>query len=318
LSTETLARIRPACVIEWTATPAAEQNILYMVSAQELKAEHMIKLPIVLQGHPNWQEAIRDAVLTRERLADEAQEDSEYVRPIVLFQADARDGEVKVDVLKAHLVEALHIDPDRIAVATGTERGLEGIDLFSPACKIDFIITVEALKEGWDCSFAYVFATVQTVRSTKDLEQLLGRVLRLPYATPRASEHLNRAYAHVSAPATLDTADKLVELLVGMGFEEYEASAAVLPGRDDLFGDGPRHPAPPPPVQTTIVLPPAAAARFLEASEGTVRLEQEGDGYRAIVTGVVPQAAIDAVVAGTPARQREALGKKLQFIARAH
>ena len=206
LSFEVFRRIRPACVIEWTATPAREQNVLYHVSAQQLKVEHMIKLPIVLSPHPNWQEAVRDAVLTRERLAEAALGETEYLRPIVLLQADSKDGEVPVDALKMHLEQTLHIDPRRIAVATGNQRGLDGVNLFDRACGIDFVITVEALKEGWDCSFAYVFCTVQNIRSAKDMEQLLGRVLRLPYATRRKAEVLNRAYAHVSSPNTAQVA----------------------------------------------------------------------------------------------------------------
>lgn len=311
LSTETLTRIRPACIIEWTATPGAEQNILYTVSAQELKAEHMIKLPIVLQGHPNWQEAIRDAVLTRDLLAGEAVAEAEYVRPIVLFQADAKNGEVPVERLKSHLIDVVHVDADRIAIATGSQRELDGINLFDPSCKIDFVITVEALKEGWDCSFAYVFATVQTIRSTKELEQLLGRVLRLPYAAPRTSDYLNRAYAHISAPTTVETANKLVDLLVGMGFEEYEAAAAVEPRPGDMLGTEQQPRPAPPPVQTTITLPARAAEQLLASSDGTVQLERHGDKYKAIVTGVVPQAAIDAAVKAAPKSDQEALGRTL-------
>lgn len=311
LSVETLARIRPACIIEWTATPAKEQNILYTVSAQELKAEHMIKLPIVLSGHDNWQQAVRDAILTREMLATEAAAETDYVRPIVLFQADSRDGEVAVETLKAFLTDELHVDAKRIAIATGTQRELDGINLFDPACPIDFVITVEALKEGWDCSFAYVFCTVQNIRSTRELEQLLGRVLRLPYAALRDSEHLNRAYAHVSAPATLDTANKLADLLIGMGFEEFEAVSAVEAAGDDLFGADLR-PYPHAPVTTAINLSDEAARYLLDHSDGTVQLERSGDGYKALVTGVVPQAAIEAAVNAAPKRDRDALRRDLQ------
>ena len=65
---------------------------------------------------------------------------------------------------------------------------------------MEFIITVEALKEGWDCSFAYVLCSVANIGSATDIEQLLGRVLRMPYAKSRANETLNRAYTHVSSP----------------------------------------------------------------------------------------------------------------------
>ena len=49
------------------------------------------------------------------------------------------------------------IDAAKIAVATGAQRELDGINLADPACPIEYVITVQALKEGWDCSFAYVF-----------------------------------------------------------------------------------------------------------------------------------------------------------------
>ncbi len=313
LSTETLSRLRPACIIEWTATPAKEQNVLYTVSADELKAEHMIKLPVVLKGHDSWRQAAQDAVLAREKLAEECVAEDDYIRPIVLFQADAKDGAVGVETLKGFLIDELHIEAERIAIATGSQRELDGINLFDRACKIDFVITVEALKEGWDCSFAYVFCTVQTIRSTKELEQLVGRVLRLPYASPRKSEHLNRAYAHISSPATLDTANKLADLLIGMGFEEMEAVSAIELAGDDLFGNhGPDTGSAPTPIRTTVVVDDKAAERLLEHSAGTVQLERCESGYTAVITGILPQAAIDAAVEAAPKRAQEGLRRDLQ------
>jgi type III restriction enzyme len=38
-----------------------------------------------------------------------------------------------------------------------------------------------------------VFCSVKDVKSSKDAEQLLGRVLRMPYAQRRQHEALNRA-----------------------------------------------------------------------------------------------------------------------------
>jgi type III restriction enzyme len=61
------------------------------------------------------------------------------------------------------------------------------------------VITVQALREGWDCPFAYVLCSLQKLSSATAVEQLLGRVLRMPYATRRGREALNRAYAHVCA-----------------------------------------------------------------------------------------------------------------------
>ncbi|WP_163373313.1 DEAD/DEAH box helicase family protein [Endozoicomonas acroporae] len=165
LTFETLHRVHPACIVELTATPnvtpTSGSNVLYHVSAAQLKAEDMIKLPIQLSEHENWEDAIRDAVLTRERLEVEAQKEHDYVRPIVLLQAEDKSGDVTVAVLKQHLMEEHKVAEDAIAIATGTQRELDGVNLFDSACKIKFVITIQALKEGWDCSFAYVFTTVK-------------------------------------------------------------------------------------------------------------------------------------------------------------
>lgn len=309
LSFEVFRRIRPACIIEWTATPARDQNVLYHVSAQQLKSEFMIKLPIVLSPHPNWQEAVRDAVLTRDRLAEEAAGEAEYVRPIALLQADSKDGEVPVDALKAYLQDTLHIEADRIAIATGSQRELDGVNLFDRGCGIDFVITVEALKEGWDCSFAYVFCTVQSIRSAKDMEQLLGRVLRLPYASQRKAEPLNRAYAHVSSPNTAQVAGQLADRLVAMGFEELEAQQFVQPQLDgDLFSPRPKGEAPPPSSQ--VALPAAVVTALQSIAPECIRASDQGDAVT--VTGILPAAAIAAAVEAAPKRDRESVARELE------
>ena len=142
----------------------------------------MIKLPILLSEHDTWQGAVSGAIAARASLAESAKDDTDYIRPLVLFQAQPKNQEVTVGALKAHLTENEGIPPDRIAVATGDQRELDGIDLFDRACGVEYVITIEALKEGWDCSFAYVFCSIARIRSAVDVEQLLGRVLRMPYA----------------------------------------------------------------------------------------------------------------------------------------
>jgi len=323
LSYEVFRRIRPSCVIEWTATPARDQNVLYHVSAQELKAEHMIKLPIVLSPHPNWQEAVRDAVLSRERLAQLALGEPDYVRPIALFQADAVNGEVPVNELKQHLMTTHGIEERRIAVATGSQRELDGVNLFERTCPIDFVITVEALKEGWDCSFAYVFCTVQNVRSAKDMEQLLGRVLRLPYAKQREAEALNRAYAHVCGPSTAAVANQLADRLVAMGFEEMEAASFIQTSQDDLFGNRGAATQVSTPPQSSITVSSRVAEvlratmpEYVQtpANDGVAEGVQDDGAHTSTVTltGLIPVTAIEAVIAAVPKNERENLNRLLE------
>jgi type III restriction enzyme len=233
---KSLGRLNPSGVIELTATPVAGNNVLYSVAAAELKAEQMIKLPIVLAEHPDgWQACLRDALLTRANLETVAQKEADYVRPIVLIQAEPKGGDATVDVVRTHMIEELNTPEHQIAVATGTQKELDGINLFDPACPIRYVITVEALKEGWDCSFAYVLASLQSVKSAKDVEQLLGRVLRMPYAKTRQQEALNKAYAHIVAANFAEAAANLKDRMVlNMGFEPLEASSVLLPPQQPL------------------------------------------------------------------------------------
>ena len=140
------------------------------------------------------------------------------------------NGEATVAVVRQHLIEQEKIPEDQIKVATGTQKELDGINLFDRACQVRYVITVEALKEGWDCSFAYVLASLQSVNSAKDVEQLLGRVLRMPYAKNRTQDDLNKAYAHIVADNFAQAAATLKDRMVqNMGFEKLETASLIVP-----------------------------------------------------------------------------------------
>ena len=242
LTREMQERVSPCAIVEFTATPRLRSNILYSVTAQELKAEEMIKLPIMLSEHDTWENAVNGAIAARAALEETAKKDTDYIRPIVLFQAQPKNQEVTVAALKEHLTEVEQVPESRIAVATGDQRELDGIDLFDQDCPIKYVITIEALKEGWDCSFAYVFCSVSRIRSAVDVEQLLGRVLRMPYARRREADDLNKAHAFVCEPSFGEAARALADKLVAMGFEENEALESIehvqreMHERRDLLG----------------------------------------------------------------------------------
>ncbi len=241
LSFDMLAALRPSCIVEFTATPNLDpttgSNVLFHASAAEVKAADMIKLPIILTEHSDWRSAVHGALETRARLAEVAKEDTSYIRPLVLFQAQDKGRDVTVDVLKTYLLESEGLAPEAIAVATGEQRELDSINLFDPTCRVTCIITVEALKEGWDCSFAYVLCSVANIGSATDIEQLLGRVLRMPEAKKRASAALNQAYCHVSSPRFGEAAEALKDALIKkMGFEPGEAATQLRVQPEDLPG----------------------------------------------------------------------------------
>jgi type III restriction enzyme len=320
LSVEVLQRINAACVIEFTATPAPDSNILHNVSATELKAEEMIKLPIRLNEHKSWEDAVRDSILTRQRLQEIAAKESAYIRPIILFQAEEKGKEVTKEILLAHLLEQEKIPREKIAVVTGDQKELDGINLFALDCKIDFVITVEALKEGWDCSFAYVFCSVASVHSKKDVEQILGRVLRMPYATRRKEpqfKDLNRAYAHVSRASWPNAVKQLHDRLVDMGFEENEASSFIEKQTDLGFtGDHGGKLFSETPLPTVIELTEDLSSFTLSQEEqATVKIEKTEYGSRVILIGNVTEETIRRL---TTAVKSDEVRSNIQAEARRH
>lgn len=241
LSFETLARFRPAGILELTATPDLKNtpsNVLHSVSAAELKAEAMIKLPIVLETEPDWQKVLAYAIDKRNQLQTLADREqivgAAYLRPLVLIQAQPRRQGVDTlhaEALRDELIKNHNIPEKEIAIATGETRGLEKEDLFSDKCTIKYIITQQALAEGWDCSFAYILASVAELRSETRVEQLLGRILRQPNATWRTAPELNRSYAYVASRDFGATATALRDRLVeGAGFEKADAWQYVAAG----------------------------------------------------------------------------------------
>ena len=249
LSFESLARFDPSCILEFSATPNQDfkgdnepSNVLTHVSAAELKDEDMIKLPIYLKAKAQWVEAVQEALDKRaelERIANEEEKiTGQYIRPIVLFQAQRNiSGEKNItyDILKKALIEEFKVPAEQIAVSTGTENELEGVDVLTKEQKIRCIITVDKLREGWDCPFAYILCTISNLRSSTAVEQILGRILRMPYVTKRQNEGLNRAYAFATSSEFVESANALTEALVESGFERFEAKAMVKPA--ELRGD---------------------------------------------------------------------------------
>jgi type III restriction enzyme len=250
LSFDTLARFRPSGIMELTATPdtvRTPSNVLHSVSAAELKGEEMIKLPIVLETEPNWQQCLADAIARRgelHALADtERRRGANYLRPIILIQAEKRRQGVEtldVDRVRRELLENHHVPAEEIVVATGEERGLEKVEanfargIADEACPVRYVITQQALAEGWDCPSAYILVSMAELHSATAVEQLLGRILRQPEARHRASGALNQSYAFVVSRDFAATAGALRDRLVqGAGFERREVAEFVMAFKPD-------------------------------------------------------------------------------------
>ena len=234
LSWEMLQNFNPAFVLDLTATPKKESNIISYTDAIQLKKEHMVKLPVIVYNRDRQEDVLIDAIDLRRNLEEIAKKQQEatgrYIRPIVLFQAQPKSKEeaATFEKLRQKLVEA-GIPAEEIAIRTADVNELKNVDLLSPKCKIRFIITVNALKEGWDCPFAYILASLANRTSQIDVEQILGRILRLPYTAANIEKPLNMSYVLTSSENFQETIKRIVKGLNDAGFsdEDYRLSNQV-------------------------------------------------------------------------------------------
>ena len=206
----TLEGFNPCMIVELSATPPKGANVLVEITGQALNREEMIKLDlnIMNKASPGWQDTLLAAVEHRNALEARARqyeaETGDYVRPICLIQVErtGKDqrgaGFIHADDARDYLLTHPGIGPEHVAIKTSGRDELKEVDevggLLSRDCPIRFIITKQALQEGWDCSFAYVLAILTNPSARTALTQLVGRILRQPYARKTHVRALDESY----------------------------------------------------------------------------------------------------------------------------
>ena len=229
LSIEMLKNFNPCFVLDLTATPKKNSNIISYVDAAQLKKENMVKLPVIVYNRKSQDDVVFDAITLRNKLEIKAQTEQQnggrYIRPIVLFQAQSKgsDDNTTFEKLKKHLIDA-GIPKEKIAIKTADINELKNEDLLSAECKICYIITVNAFKEGWDCPFAYILATIANRNSAVDVEQILGRILRQPHTMQHTEKVLNMSYVLTCSNDFHLTVSKVIRGLQNAGFSDKDYS----------------------------------------------------------------------------------------------
>ena len=227
LSLEMLENFNPCFVLDLTATPKKESNIISYVDAVQLKNEHMVKLPVIVYNRDSQSEVLIDAIDLRNKLEEIASAEyaktGKYIRPIALFQAQPKGKEdaTTFEKLRDKLVDA-GIPAEQIAIRTADVNELKNVELMSLSCPIRYIITVNALKEGWDCPFAYILASLANKTSQVDVEQILGRILRLPHTSQHTQSALNMSYVLTSSNDFNNTVAHIVKGLNSAGFSDKD------------------------------------------------------------------------------------------------
>ena len=146
--------------------------------------------------------------------------------------------------LKAYFAEAASWDHDRLIAANRSKRlawtvaavasglaitGVVAVAMLTPLKTVaPYVITVDKLREGWDCPLAYVLGSIGNAATPTAVEQLIGRILRMPFANRTNVPALDRAYAFVLSDDVVKTAMQLRDRMVeNCGFDERSAKDAL-------------------------------------------------------------------------------------------
>ena len=232
LARDTVETFNPCIVVELSATPpAGEANILVDVSGKELLEEQMIKLPINVANNnvSSWKDVLTAARDKREELAKLAirhyRTTGYFIRPIVLVQVertgkDQREARmIHSEDVKEHLLQHLGIEERAIAIKSSEKDDIEGLDLLDENCPIEWIITKQALQEGWDCPFAYILVSLAQTGATRSMTQLVGRVLRQPRQHRTEYEGLNQSYVFCLRRKAREVTSEVKKALEKEGYE---------------------------------------------------------------------------------------------------
>ena len=206
----TLEGFNPCMIVELSATPARGANVLVEILGRELNDEEMIKLDLHIRNKASsdWRGTLLESVKHRDRLEAATRrheaESGTYIRPICVIQVERtgrqqrKPGYVHTDDVREYLLQHPGVAPEHIAVKTSTRDDLKEVDdvggLLSRECPIRFIITKQALQEGWDCPFAYILTILTNPSSKTGITQLVGRILRQPYASKTGVAMLDESY----------------------------------------------------------------------------------------------------------------------------
>ena len=243
---KTLEGFNPCLILELSATPPKEANVLVDISGPALNAEEMIKLDLNIRNKAsvNWRDTLLAAVEHRQALEAEARrhqaETGTYIRPICLVQVERtgkeqrQAGFIHAEDVREYLLRHPGISAEHVAVKTSQRDELKEVDeaggLLSRDCPIRFIITKQALQEGWDCSFAYVLAILTNPSSRSALTQLVGRILRQPYAAKTGVAALDESYVFCFQRRG---SDLLQEVRKGFGLEGLQGLESRIKSDDE-------------------------------------------------------------------------------------
>jgi len=204
----TIAELKPVLGIEMTATPRANgqpfRNILCEYGLAKAMSDGFVKNPAVVRRQ-NFRrddyvnraddldrQKLQDAMLvheaTKTALAEYAFKNGvERIKPFVLVVAPDTTyaGEIETYLKSGDFYGGRYADRvikvDYKARGNNDEAIAQLLDIERPGNKIEIVIHVNMLSEGWDVTNLYTIVPLRAANSANLVEQTIGRGLRLPY-----------------------------------------------------------------------------------------------------------------------------------------
>jgi type III restriction enzyme len=250
----TLRGFNPCLIAELSATPGPS-NVLVEITGKELHSEEMIKLDlhVVNKASPDWKDTLLAGHNKRSFLEEKSKEYEAntgiHIRPICLIQVERTGREqmgrryIHSEQVREHLIKVMGVPAEQIAVKTSEKDELKEVDdvggLMTKNCPIRYIITKQALQEGWDCAFAYVLVILTNPSSKNAMTQLVGRILRQPFARKTQVRDIDESYVFCFQQRANDLLESIRQGFSQEGLGDLRGHIAT---EDEAGGDrvGPR------------------------------------------------------------------------------
>lgn len=220
---ETINDLHPILGVELTATPQIQkgskkidfENVVYEYSlAHALNDELFIKVPVVFTRKDFRPEEYTPDQLDREKLNDGIRLHEEtksrldvygrtfgkrIVKPFVLVVAKDTNHsrEIREYLTSESFFNGYY--KDKVLEINSALRGSEKdeniellLSLEKPENRIEIVIHVNMLKEGWDVTNLYTIIPLRASASETLTEQTIGRGLRLPYGVRTGEDEIDR------------------------------------------------------------------------------------------------------------------------------
>ena len=245
IAQKTIRNFNPSIIVELSATPPMNCNILVNISGQELNREEMIKLDLHITNKASldWKDTMLATVERRNFLETKAKEyeanTGEFIRPICLIQVERTGreqrgkGYIHAEDVKEYLIKQCGILEEEIAIKSSEKDDIEGIDLLDKGCQVRYIITKQALQEGWDCPFAYLLTILTNPSSQLSITQLVGRILRQPNARKTKVKELDESYAFCFRPTATELLGNVKRGFEDEGLGDLAGRVSVDEGDDE-------------------------------------------------------------------------------------